>query len=194
MSPSVESVREATRLLGRSTEWMGRMIDDLLDVASIETGRLGLILRDELPQAILFQAAAMFTTPARAAGIDLSVQARHDLPAIRTDSQRLLQAIGNLVTNAIKASAPGDRITLRAEAAGKGVRFTVVDTGKGIAADTLAELFDHVSRQHQRARSGGVGLGLAIVRGIVGAHGGEFGAVSTLGAGSRFSFTIPVSS
>jgi PAS domain S-box-containing protein len=191
-APSVESVREVTQLLGRSTEWMGRMIDDLLDVANIETGRLGLVLRDELPHAILFEAALMFTAQVREAGIDLSVQAPHDLPAIRTDSQRLIQALGNLVRNAIRASEPGDRITLRAEADPEGVRFTVDDTGKGIAPDTLAQLFDHVSRQHQRARAGGVGLGLAIVRGIVGAHGGQFGAESTPGVGSQFSFTIPV--
>jgi PAS domain S-box-containing protein len=191
-APSVESVGEVARLLGRSIEWMGRMIDDLLDVANIETGRLGLVLRDETPHVILFQAALMFTPAARDGGVDLSVQAPHDLPLIHADAQRILQALGNLVTNAIKASEPGDRITLRAEGGRSGVRFTVDDTGKGIAPDTLAQLFDHVSRQHRRATAGGVGLGLAIVRGIVSAHGGKFSAQSTPGVGSRFSFTIPV--
>jgi hypothetical protein len=191
-TPSVESVREIAGLLGRSTEWMGRMIDDLLDVANIETGRLGLVLRAETPHVILFQAAQMFSVAARDGGVDLRVQASHDLPLIHADAQRILQALGNLATNAIKASEPGDCIILRAETDPEGVRFTVDDTGKGIAPDALAQLFDHVSRQHRRATAGGVGLGLAIVRGIVGAHGGEFSARSELGVGSRFSFTIPV--
>jgi PAS domain S-box-containing protein len=191
-APTAESAREIANLLQRSTDWMGRMIDDLLDVAKIETGRLGLILRDEQPHAILFQAALMFTTSAREVGIDLSVQAPHDLPAVHVDAQRLLQALGNLVTNALKASEPGDRIELRAESGAKSVRFTVEDTGRGIAPETLAELLDHVSRQHRRARAGGVGLGLAIARGIIGAHGGHLTAESTPGSGSRFTFTIPV--
>jgi signal transduction histidine kinase len=96
------------------------------------------------------------------------------------------------VTHAIKASESDDRIVLSAAADPDGVRFTVEDTGTGIAADTLAHLFDHASRQHRRATAGGVGLGLTIVRGIVEAHGGRFSAESAPGEGSRFSFTMPV--
>ncbi len=115
-----------------------------------------------------------------------------DLPIVRADAARVLQALANFISNAFKFAEPGDRVTLCADLDAAGVRFAVVDTGPGIPADDLAHVFD---RYWQKRRGGGgergIGLGLAIVRGIVEAHGGTVGVESTLGHGSRFSFTIP---
>ena len=123
----------------------------------------------------------------------LVVRVPPDLPALRADPDRLLQALANLVANALKFGGVGGRITLCAERDLAGVRLSVQDTGPGIAADDLPHVFD---RYWQRRRAGGErgsGLGLAIVRGIVEAHGGTIDVESTLGAGSEFSFTIPSS-
>jgi signal transduction histidine kinase len=124
--------------------------------------------------------------------VALALQVPPGLPTVRADPERLLQALGNLVANALKFARDGGRITLRAEQRPTGVRLSVQDTGAGIAADDLPHVFD---RYWQKRRAGGgkrgTGLGLAIVRGIVEAHGGTVDVESTPGEGSEFSFTIP---
>jgi PAS domain S-box-containing protein len=192
-----QSRREIVGLIQRSVDWMHRMIRDLLDVASIEAGHLAVEPHDEAPAALLAQAAEMFAPAARDRGVALDTWVEPDLRAVRADDGRVLQALGNLVTNALTFTERGGRVTLRAERDPGGVRFAVDDTGVGIAADDLPHVFDPLSekRRHGARRAGGsTGLGLAIVRGIVEAHGGHVRAESTPGLGSRFSFTIPTTS
>jgi signal transduction histidine kinase len=135
----------------------------------------------------------MFVAPAREGGVTLVVQVPAGLPLVRADPDRLLQALANLVANALTFAGAGGRITLSAEQGPMEVRLSVRDTGPGIAADDLPHLFD---RYWQKRRAGGkrrTGLGLAIVRGIVEAHGGTVDVESTPGVGSEFSFTLPSS-
>jgi PAS domain S-box-containing protein len=191
--PSAERVHESATILKRAAEWMDRLLRDLADVASIEAGRLTLVTVPETPRALVTQAVEMFEGAAHSAGIALEAITTPDLPVLMVDPARLLQALGNLVTNALKVTQPGGRITLFAERDPIGVRLSVEDTGSGIVRENLPLVFDRVWQQTHHTNAG-LGLGLAIVRGIVEAHGGVLGVESTRGEGSRFSFTIPSAS
>ena len=105
----------------------------------------------------------------------------------------MLQALGNLVSNAITFTAADGRVTVRAEEAPAGVSFVVEDSGAGISPEVLSHVFDRYfhSAQVKREAREGHGLGLAIVKGIVEAHGGTVRAESAPGSGSAFSFTLP---
>jgi PAS domain S-box-containing protein len=191
--PTGEGVREIARLVHRAADWMDRLIRDLSDASNIEAGRLALSLGSVAPTVVLSETIHMHAVSARASGVALALDTSPELPDVNADAARLQQAFGNLVTNALKFTDRGGRITLRAERGpgGGSVRFIVDDTGAGIADDILPHVFD---RFWTRPRGGGVrgaGLGLAIVRGIVEAHGGAVAAESEPGKGSRFSFTIP---
>jgi PAS domain S-box-containing protein len=188
--PTVEERRKILQGIQHSAEWMDRMIQSLLDVVSIEAGRMALEQRDEAPAAILAQTAEIFAVVARDRGVALEMWAAPGLPAVRADAERVLEALANLLSNALRFTEPGGRIRLHAECDPAGVRFAVEDTGAGIAADDLPHVFD---RFWQKRRGGerGIGLGLAIVRGVVEAHGGELRVESMPGKGSQFSFTIP---
>src|SRR5439155_14668130 len=108
-------------------------------------------------------------------GVMLETRVSADLPMVRADSARVLQGLANLISNALKFTESGDRVTLCADPDPAGVRFTVADTGPGIPADDIPHVFD---RYWQRRRAGGergTGLGLAIVRGIIEAHCGHLG-------------------
>jgi signal transduction histidine kinase len=170
---------------------MGRQIRDLLDVASIEAGHLALEAQVEDPAAILARVADLFAAAAHDAGVALELREVRDLPTIRADADRVIQALGNLVTNALKFTDRGGRVTLSAERDMGSVRFAVEDTGAGIPAEELSHVFDRFWQRRRGATRRGTGLGLPIVRGIVEAHGGELSVQSMPDSGSRFSFTIP---
>jgi signal transduction histidine kinase len=177
-------------LIERCVSSMHRMIRDLSDVASIETGRLALDVRAEAVADLLATTVERFAAPARDAGVELATRAADDVPLIRADRERVVRVLGNLVANALGHTARGGRVTLHAACDPAGVRFTVEDTGVGIAADELPHVFDRFWHARAAAQRGG-GLGLPIVRGIVEAHAGTVDVESAPGAGSRFSFTIP---
>ncbi|HEV7837535.1 MAG TPA: PAS domain-containing protein, partial [Gemmatimonadaceae bacterium] len=189
-TPSAETVQENATILKRAAEWMQRLLHDLADVASIEAGRLTLVRVPETPRALVTQAAEMFEGAGRDRQISIEAITAPDLPLLLVDPARMLQALGNLITNALKATTTGDRITVHAEPDPVGVRLSVEDDGTGIAPENLPHMFDRAWQQLHHTNAG-LGLGLAIVRGIVDAHGGELKVESTLGQGSRFSFTVP---
>jgi PAS domain S-box-containing protein len=168
-----------------------RLIRDLLDVATMEAGHLSVDLHDSVAAAILAEAAEIFAPVAQQRDITLEIEIDPELPTIRADACRVHQVLANLLSNALKFTERGGRIGLSARRDPHGARFTVEDTGIGIAAADLPHVFD---RYWQKRRSGGepgVGLGLAIVRGVVDAHGGSVTVESTPGTGTIFSFTIP---
>jgi PAS domain S-box-containing protein len=184
------SVQENAAILKRAAEWMERLIRDLVDVTSIESGRFTLVPLPETPRALVMQALEMFEGAAHGAGVTLEAIISPDLPVLVVDPARVLQALANLVTNALKATKPGGRIKLLAERDPAGVRLTVEDTGCGISPENLPHMFDREWQQLHHTNAG-LGLGLAIARGIALAHGGELHVESAPGRGSRFSFTIP---
>jgi signal transduction histidine kinase len=187
---SPERIHENASVLKRAAEWMDRLLHDLVDIASIEAGRFTLSMTRETPRALVTQVVEMFEGAARERGDTLEAVTAPDLPMLSVDPARVLQALGNLVTNALKATGSGGRITVRAERDGLAVRLAVENTGAGIPPENLDHMFDRAWQQTHHTNAG-LGLGLAIVRGIVEAHGGEVAVESTPGAGSRFSFTLP---
>jgi PAS domain S-box-containing protein len=169
---------------------MDRLIQDLLDVGRIEGGGLRLDAEPLAVGALVGEAMLVLEPSAAGAGVRLSMDLPADLPPVLADRGRLLQVLANLVENAIRFTPRGGGITLRAVASATEVTFAVADTGAGIAPEDLPRLFDRFW-QAQRAGRGGAGLGLAIARGIVEAHGGRIWAESQPGQGSTFFFTLP---
>jgi signal transduction histidine kinase len=172
------------------TGQMDRLRQDLLDVAAIEAGRLRV---EPLPvqlAEVLEEGVAALADAGAAAGVALQLQAPPGLPRVLADRERVLQVLANLAGNAVKFTPAGGSVTVSARAEGSGVRVAVSDSGAGISADDLPHVFDRFW-QARSTRRAGAGLGLAIARGIVEAHGGEIRAESELGRGSTFSFTLP---
>lgn len=180
----LESIRQ-------SAEQMESLINDLLEVKRLEAGKVLLERRSTAVEPLLASALSSFRELAAQRGLELSCRARGDLPAIPADRARLLQVISNLVGNALKFTPKGGRISVEAERAAGAVVFHVADTGQGIAAEHLPHVFDRFW-QGRRQGKHGIGLGLAICKGIVEAHGGRIWVESETGRGTTVSFTVPI--
>jgi signal transduction histidine kinase len=173
----------------RSANRMTRMIDDLLDSASIEKGRLSLQPEPIEATALLSEVRESLAPIVGHKGQQLVVEVPVDLPTVFADPARVHRVFDNLVGNALKFGMRGATVTLTACALENEVCFSVGDIGRGISADDLPRIFDRFYRVS--AEQPGAGLGLYIVKGIVEAHGGSVWAESTLGKGSTFHFTLP---
>ena len=185
---------ERSQLLGtirESTEWVNRLIQDLLDVANIERGRLSLELRPQDPAQIALQARHMFEVEATQHGIRLDVEVPTNLPMVMADGARIVQVLGNFLRNAIKFTPNGGRIVIGVERDDSGVVFSVRDTGAGIATANQSRVFDRYWHSSDGSRARGTGLGLSIAKGIIEAHGGNIWLQSSPGQGSTFSFSVP---
>jgi signal transduction histidine kinase len=191
LEPAPEQRRRLHGVLQRAVRQMNRLIGDLLDATRLQAGRLTLDLSEVDVGGIVREAEEMFVHAAAEQRIHLKAAAPGHECRVRADSGRVLQALGNLIGNALKFTGAGGTVTFTADCTRDEVVFRVVDTGPGIAEDQQARLFD----SFWQARNGdrrGVGLGLAITKGIVDAHGGRIWVDSAPGAGSTFSFAIPV--
>jgi signal transduction histidine kinase len=181
-----------TSRIQRYAARMNRLIGDLLDVASIDTGQLAISPARGDSSALLREAADMFQAAALAQRMHLGVEVSESPLFADFDHDRMLQVLGNLISNAIKFSPEGANISLRGERSGQGLRFCVSDTGSGIAPELLAAIFERFWQVDKYDRRG-VGLGLYISRCIVEAHAGRIWAESQLGEGTRIYFTLPCS-
>jgi signal transduction histidine kinase len=168
---------------------MARLIEDLVDFASIQAGRVVLEVGSHAPQEILEATSDMFTPLAVENGLHLETRMPSGLPSIDCDSQRAIQVMSNLVTNALKVTPRGGAIAIGAEPSERAVVFYVRDTGPGIEPEDLPKLFERFWRSKSTTYRG-AGLGLSIARGIVDAHGGRIWAESKVGAGSTFYFSL----
>lgn len=191
-APEAASARELLAEMVNSVDWMERLIQDLLDVASIEAGRLRLDRQVVDAERLFSDAVALAHSLGARAGLSVTADTPATLPRVLADSDRILQVFANLISNAAKFTARGGSITLAAEPSDYHVLFSVQDTGPGIHPEEVERLFDRYWQAQRLGRRGGTGLGLAIAHGIVDAHGGHIRAESELGTGSRFSFTVPV--
>ena len=190
--PATEADRvKRLKIIKRTGEAMERLIQDLLSVTAIEAGRLSIATRKLKVEDLFQDASEMLEGIAREKSITLTVEGAADLPPVRGDPTRVLQVFSNLVGNAVKFTPPGGVITLSAARAPGGVQCAVADTGSGIPPEELPRIFGKFW-QSKRGDHRGVGLGLAIARGIVEAHGGSIGVRSEVGRGSVFSFSLPV--
>ena len=186
--------RQFHRIISAQADLMRDMVSDLLDVAHIETGTLSV---DPEPSELPALADQARNTFLRSGGThDVNIDLPEDLPAIMADRRRVVQVLGNLLSNSARHSPVSHAITVSAEAEEVHVAVTVTDRGLGIPEEQLPQLFGKFSRLAgvgSGLHAEGTGLGLAICKGIVEAHGGRIRAVSDgPGLGSRFTFTLPV--
>jgi PAS domain S-box-containing protein len=182
---------ELIATIRESAAWTNRLIQDLLDVTSIEQGHLSLERRPTEAAQLVLQARHMFEMEAEQHGIALRQDVPTNLPLVDADGTRVVQVLGNLVRNAIKFTPRGGSVVLGVTPEDGHVVFFVRDTGAGIPYDAQARVFDRYWQSSNGARSRGTGLGLSIARGIVDAHGGRIWLDSTPGQGTTFFFSLP---
>ena len=182
--------REIMERIRAQAKRINGLIQDLLDVTRMESGALPLDSVGCEPAALLEAAWQTNEQLAGRASIALVRNFGPGLTAIDADPARIEQVLDNLISNAIKFTPAGGTITIAARALDNEVEFSVSDTGCGLSEDALTHVFDRLWQGGADRR--GVGLGLAIAKAIVGAHGGRIWATSTVGSGSTFSFALPV--
>jgi signal transduction histidine kinase len=182
---------QQVRRIQRAAERMQRLIEDLLDFASIEAGQLAIRRKPEDAASMAQEILVSLEGVAQDKGLQLTAEVEPQLSPVFCDRDRALQVLSNLAGNATKATPEGGHITLRVEARGHEILFSVSDNGPGISEEDVAHLFERYFRSG-KAEYSGTGLGLAIARGIVSAHGGKIWVESELGRGATFFFTIPV--
>jgi signal transduction histidine kinase len=173
----------------RAGERMNRLVQDLLDVAKLEAGRVGIDARELQVAPLVREAHEMLAPLAAEKSIRLDYSVSDALPAVTADGGRVLQVLSNLVGNAVKFTPKEGRIVIRADPAPGGVRFSVADTGPGIPQEQLGKLFGRFWQGNPADRRG-IGLGLSIAKGIVDAHGGRIWVESRVGEGTTFFFTL----
>ena len=169
------------------------MVNDLLDLTKIEQGRFRLDAHPSPASDLIREAADRFEAAGRDAGVAVRVDVPQGLPPVLADRDRLGHVFDNLVGNALRHTPRGGSVVLGAEPVNGGgtVRFTVSDTGEGIAREHLPHVFEKFYRVPGARSRGGAGLGLAIAREVVNAHGGEIAVESRPGKGTSFAFTLP---
>ncbi|HEY3134015.1 MAG TPA: PAS domain S-box protein [Gemmatimonadaceae bacterium] len=182
--------RRQVEILRRAADRMNRMIQDLLDVKRMESGRLTIDAKPESPSELINDTLDMLRPLAAGSTIRLETSIEDNLPTVLADSSRIQQVLSNLVGNAVKFTPRAGRITVCAEQIDSEVRFGVIDTGPGIPTEQLPHIFGRFW-QAKTSDHRGIGLGLAIAKGIVEAHNGRIWVESHVGLGSTFYFTLP---
>ena len=172
-----------------------QMVNELLDLARIESGRVTALVDEIDIAAIARTSVERMRAFADQQGVELAVEAPAASPPVRGDDDRIAQVLVNLVHNAIKFSASGGVVTVRVSTEGREVVTSVEDHGVGIRPADQPRIFERFYKvDRARVRGGGTGLGLSIARHIVEAHGGRIGVRSREGSGSTFWFSLPVQS
>jgi two-component system, OmpR family, sensor histidine kinase BaeS len=180
---NLDAVLEETRV-------MARLLDDLRTLSTAEVGALKLHREAIDPGEVVADSIATFQPRADSAGVTITGRVAGGLPPIEADPVRLGEVLANLLLNALSHTPAGGSVVVSAEQAGdERVAFGVDDTGTGIAPEALPHVFDRFAKAPD---SPGAGLGLAIAKSLIEAHGGEITAHSDLGEGTRMRFTLPV--
>ena len=189
-SPERPAERRQVEIVIRAADRMNRMIQDLLDVKRMESGRLGLEAKPETVAGLVGDTIEMLRPLAEGSSIRLESHVAPNLPRVLADATRISQVLSNLVGNAVKFTPREGVITITADGLDAEVRFSVIDTGAGIPAEQLPHIFGRFWQARTSDRRG-IGLGLAIAKGIVEAHRGRIWVESSVGLGSTFYFTLP---
>ncbi len=180
----------------RELEHLSRLVDDLFELARIDAGLLQLSLEEASLHDLISDTISSFQPQAEQQGVRLVGEVAGDVDPVLANPSRLQRVLHNLVSNALRHTPADGTVALRATPEGEEVRVEVADTGEGITAEDLPHVFERSFRGEQsRTRAEkddapGAGLGLAIARGLVEAHGGTMDVKSDLGRGSRFRFTL----
>ncbi len=185
---------EAISGITQQVQLMLNLINDLLDVAKIESGKVELILGRHKMQNIIAQHEQSYTLLASKKNITLKTEIEGDPPPIPVDKERISQVLNNLLSNAFKFSSKGASITMKARRNGGFIETSIIDTGIGIPEEAMHKMFKKFSQAGLKAPGGeqGTGLGLAIVKKIVELHGGKVWVKSKVGEGSTFTFSVPI--
>jgi len=190
IKPDAETIRS----LSEEAATLSGLVNDLQELSLADAGELKLAYQPEDISTLIKEAVAAVRTRANAKKIKLSADLSAGLPRINIDSQRIKQVLNNLLANAVAHTESKGNITVTAQLKANEIITSVTDTGEGISAEDLPNIFERFYRvDKSRARStGGSGLGLTIAKRLVEAHGGKIWAESEPGKGSTFSFTLPV--
>jgi signal transduction histidine kinase len=184
--------RPQLELIQRSARRMMKLVGDLLDLAAMDAGQISMVPRHCSLRALVLEAFEEIGPQASAAGVELACEVGDGLPPAWADSHRITQVLMNLLSNALKFTPQGGRISARAEVLpGNQLAVMIDDTGQGIRADHLAHIFDRYWQGPMTAKTGS-GLGLAICRGMIERSGGRIWAESIEGIGTTFTFTLPI--
>ena len=191
-----EKQRNMLRTMDIAANRMLALINDLLDISVIESGRLELNNQTESLPAFLDECRLSNDIIAKGKGIDLELSVDTDPISLAFDAERISQVLNNLIGNAIKFSASGTTISIAARHSGEFAEISVTDQGLGIPAAELPNIFGEFERTSTRSTAGepSTGLGLAIVKRMVEAHGGTIQVESEVGKGSTFTFLLPLES
>ena len=191
-----ETIRRYLRTMHDGTKELSRLIDDLFDLSRIEAGALTLAPAPTAVADLVSDTLERMRPQAAARGVTLDGFAEANLPLVPLDARHIGRVLTNLVDNALRHTPAMGRVEVAVQVEGAGVRVDVVDTGEGIPPGDLPNLFERFYRgEKSRSREhGGAGLGLAISKGLVEAHGGTIWAENIHPHGARFSFTLPVDS
>jgi CheY-like chemotaxis protein/two-component sensor histidine kinase len=181
-------------VIGRQVTHLTNLVDDLLDVTRIATGKIELQRAEVDLAALVRRTAEDYRALTQARGLELSVVGDGEALVVEGDETRLSQVLGNLLGNAAKFTPTGGRITVTVQKRPETALVLVTDTGFGIAPDLLPIIFDPFTQASQDlARAeGGLGLGLALVKGVIELHGGSVAAMNTPGAGAQLSIELPL--
>ena len=189
LDPAV--VRQFLRIIQDQADHMNTLVADLLDVARIETGTLPVDPEPAEVTVLVDRARSAFVNSSGDRN-NLAIDVEPDLPLVMADRRRIVQVLGNLLSNAVRNSPESAAIRVTASRDGVHVAFSVTDEGRGIPAESLPYLFRKFYGAQSEEQGGDTGLGLAICKGIVEAHGGRIWAESDgPGMGARFTFTLP---
>ena len=186
--------REYAQLINDSGQHLLSVVNGILDMSKMESGNFEIAPEPFAPRAAVISCCNLLALKARENGIDLVTDAPKDLPLITGDPRAFKQIVLNLVSNAIKFTERGGKVTVSAAAEGARLVLRITDTGVGIAPDDLKRLGDpffQAGKTYQR-RHEGTGLGLSIVKSLVGLHSGEIGVHSRLGEGTIVTVALPI--
>ncbi len=190
----IEPDASTIRSLNEEAALLSRLVDELQELSLAEAGELKLACHPQDIAQTIDMVVKAVQTQATAKGVSVSTELPDGLPLANIDAHRISQVLLNLVDNAIAHTAAGGSITVTAREQDKWIEVAVADTGEGIPAEDLPNIFERLYRvDKSRARAtGGSGLGLTIAKRLVEAHGGRIEVRSEVGKGSRFAFTVPV--
>lgn len=186
--------KEVLEAIGADCERLNRLIENLMELSRIESGTIYVEAEPTDVYDLIQEAVRPLKIQAEKQGIDLITDMPEELPLVAADFNKSVWVLANLIGNALRYTSAGGKITVRVRKSGKRLFFAVQDTGSGIPKEHLDKIFRKYIQVSGPGRkgTGGVGLGLAIAKDIVMAHGGEIWVDSKEGEGSTFTFTFPV--